>query len=65
MVYAPRNEEEIETVRRIVAAAVWWVAGVDVDAEVDGAMDMVVDSKESVENECHIPSLMRKMSSRV
>jgi hypothetical protein len=31
MVYAPRNEEEVQTVRKIVAAAVWWVAGVDVD----------------------------------
>lgn len=31
MVYAPRNEEEVEIVRRIVAAAVWWVGGVDVD----------------------------------
>ena len=31
MVYAPRNEEEVEVVRKIVAAAVWWVGGVDVD----------------------------------
>jgi len=31
MVYAPRNEDEVEIVRKIVAAAVWWVGGVDVD----------------------------------
>ena len=31
MVYAPRNENEVEIVRKIVAAAVWWVGGVDVD----------------------------------
>jgi hypothetical protein len=31
MVYAPRTEKEVETVRRIVAAAAWWVGGVDVD----------------------------------
>jgi hypothetical protein len=31
MVYAPRNEIEVEVVRKIVAAAVWWVGGVDVD----------------------------------
>ncbi|EKG19270.1 hypothetical protein MPH_03133 [Macrophomina phaseolina MS6] len=27
MVYAPRDEDEVETVMRIVGAAVWWVSG--------------------------------------
>ncbi|KAF2401074.1 hypothetical protein EJ06DRAFT_452531, partial [Trichodelitschia bisporula] len=27
MVYSPRDEEEVEVVARIVAAAVWWVGG--------------------------------------
>jgi len=27
MVYAPRNEEEVEVVMRIVRAAAWWVGG--------------------------------------
>jgi hypothetical protein len=31
MVYAPRNQDEVENIRKIVAAAVWWVGGVDVD----------------------------------
>ncbi|KAF2088887.1 hypothetical protein K490DRAFT_6820, partial [Saccharata proteae CBS 121410] len=28
MVYAPRNEEELDVVMRIIGAAVWWVSGV-------------------------------------
>ncbi|KAH6669022.1 hypothetical protein B0J14DRAFT_487802 [Halenospora varia] len=35
-IYAPRNEEEMEVVRGIMGAAVWWVSEVDVEtAEVD------------------------------
>ncbi|EOD44309.1 hypothetical protein UCRNP2_8978 [Neofusicoccum parvum UCRNP2] len=33
MVYAPRDEEEVEVVARIVGAAVWWVSGVCVGKE--------------------------------
>ncbi|KIW06721.1 hypothetical protein, variant [Verruconis gallopava] len=33
MVYAPRTEEETEIVRKIVAAACWWIGGVDVDGK--------------------------------
>lgn len=33
LVYAPRDEAEIETVVKIVSAAVWWVAGIDVQKE--------------------------------
>ncbi|KAF2131761.1 hypothetical protein P153DRAFT_286593 [Dothidotthia symphoricarpi CBS 119687] len=32
LIYAPRSEEEVDVVMRIVAAAVWWVSGVDVNA---------------------------------
>lgn len=35
LVYAPRNQEEIELVMEIISAAVWWVSGVDVKK--DGA----------------------------
>ncbi|KAF2182258.1 hypothetical protein K469DRAFT_587152 [Zopfia rhizophila CBS 207.26] len=33
LVYAPRSDEEVETVVRIVDAGVWWVSGVDVRKE--------------------------------
>ncbi|KAF2002776.1 hypothetical protein P154DRAFT_122633 [Amniculicola lignicola CBS 123094] len=31
LVYAPRKEEEVEIVLRVVKAGVWWVSGVDVE----------------------------------
>jgi len=34
MVYAPRNDAELEVVKQIVAAACWWIGGVDVNGEV-------------------------------
>jgi hypothetical protein len=33
LVYAPRSEEEVEVVMRVVAASVWWVSGMDVNGE--------------------------------
>lgn len=33
MVYAPRDEADIETVLRIVCASAWWVGGERVDEE--------------------------------
>ncbi|KAF1953360.1 hypothetical protein CC80DRAFT_494646 [Byssothecium circinans] len=30
LIYAPRDVEEVEVVMRVVGAAVWWVAGIDV-----------------------------------
>ncbi|KAF1944567.1 hypothetical protein EJ02DRAFT_452424 [Clathrospora elynae] len=33
LVYAPRDETEVETVTRIVAAGIWWVSGIDVNGE--------------------------------
>lgn len=37
LIYAPRNEEEVDVVMQIVAASVWWVSGVDVNAGNGGA----------------------------
>ncbi|KAF2431102.1 hypothetical protein EJ08DRAFT_670182 [Tothia fuscella] len=34
MVYAPRNEEEVDVVMGIVKAAVWWVAGTDLEERI-------------------------------
>jgi hypothetical protein len=31
LIYAPRNLDEVELVMRIVAAGIWWVAGIDVE----------------------------------
>lgn len=36
LVYAPRNEEEVGIVMEIVAAAVWWVSGIDVHEKEEG-----------------------------
>jgi hypothetical protein len=39
LVYAPRDEHEVQVVMRIVAAAIWWVGGITVDDEVGNAVD--------------------------
>jgi hypothetical protein len=36
LVYAPRDEEEVGVVMRVVAASVWWVSGRDVEKGKDG-----------------------------
>jgi hypothetical protein len=33
LIYAPRNDEEVEVVKKMVRAAAWWVTGVDLDQE--------------------------------
>jgi hypothetical protein len=33
LIYAPRTEEDLEAVMQIVAASIWWVSGVDVNAD--------------------------------
>lgn len=35
MVYAPRQESQIETVMEIVKAGAWWVGGVDLAKDYD------------------------------
>ena len=36
LIYAPRNEAEVDIVMRIVAASIWWVSGIDVNGEEQG-----------------------------
>lgn len=36
LVYAPRDEEELEVVGRIVGAAAWWVMGREIELEKGG-----------------------------
>jgi hypothetical protein len=36
LVYAPRDEKEVQVVMRIVAASIWWVSGIDVEGDGEG-----------------------------
>jgi hypothetical protein len=36
LIYAPRTEKELDVVMQIVAASVWWVSGVNVNADAEG-----------------------------
>jgi hypothetical protein len=62
MVYAPRNEDEVEVVVGIVKAAVWWVGGTDLEEPLEekkGRLDVVQEGRE--DEVCQLPSLVRKM----
>ena len=70
MVYAPRNNEELVIIRRIVAAAVWWVGGVDVDSKLDGKeVPLMSISEEDAEADgeeceaCQLPTFVGRMTS--
>ncbi|EUC39665.1 hypothetical protein COCMIDRAFT_10268 [Bipolaris oryzae ATCC 44560] len=36
LVYAPRDDEEVEIVTKIVAASIWWVSGINVSGDTEG-----------------------------
>lgn len=36
LIYAPRDDKEVEIVMRIVAASIWWVSGIDVSGDEAG-----------------------------
>jgi hypothetical protein len=36
LIYAPRTEKELDVVMQIVAASVWWVSGINVNADAGG-----------------------------
>ncbi|KAK7715490.1 hypothetical protein SLS57_006877 [Botryosphaeria dothidea] len=55
MVYAPRDEEEVEVVARIVGAAVWWVSGVCVGKE-----EGVRDDRSRSENDERVVGVVRE-----
>ncbi|CAO2650548.1 Nn.00g018400.m01.CDS01 [Neocucurbitaria sp. VM-36] len=56
LIYAPRDEKEVEIMMRIVAASVWWVSGVDVNGDESGprrrSADVAAVSKAMEGNEC-------------
>lgn len=66
MIYAPRTQEEVEIVRRIVGAAVWWVGGVDVEEKFgEGMGDILEELEEGEEGQwvdpgCSMPKVVRE-----
>ena len=36
LIYAPRTEKELDVVMQIVAASIWWVSGINVNADAGG-----------------------------
>jgi len=71
MVYAPRTEAEVDTVRKIVAAAAWWVGGVDVDEKFGVEEEETISEAEKEEQAreglntqaCQVPAYMRRAAS--
>ncbi|KAI8936511.1 hypothetical protein NX059_006916 [Plenodomus lindquistii] len=43
LVYAPRDEAEVEIVARVIAAGVWWASGIDVTGDDEGSRRRSVD----------------------
>ncbi|KAE9994072.1 hypothetical protein EG327_001470 [Venturia inaequalis] len=66
MVYAPRNEEEVEIVMGMIKAAAWWVGGVDIDGvgKAEGKLVAVEGADESGAGmECQLPALVKGVTS--
>jgi hypothetical protein len=64
MVYAPRDEDEVEIVKMIVRAAAWWVGGVDVEADEralgSGKREEVKLAPAREGTECQMPGLVQE-----
>ncbi|RMZ68910.1 glutamate-1-semialdehyde -aminomutase [Pyrenophora seminiperda CCB06] len=56
LVYAPRNEEEVEIIEKCIAAAVWWVSGIDIHGDAEGprrkSADFGAMARERQADEC-------------
>ncbi|KAF1841010.1 uncharacterized protein K460DRAFT_380749 [Cucurbitaria berberidis CBS 394.84] len=56
LIYAPRDEIEVDIMMRIVAASIWWVSGIDVNGDEDGprrkSADVAAVSRAMEGNEC-------------
>ncbi|CBX92569.1 hypothetical protein IAQ61_006042 [Plenodomus lingam] len=56
LIYAPRDEAEVEIVLHIIAAAVWWASGVDINSDEEGSRrkstDVEVIGKAMKQSEC-------------
>lgn len=66
MVYAPRNEDEVEIVMGMIKAAAWWVGGVDIDGvgKAEGKLVAVEGADESGAGmECQLPALVKGVTS--
>jgi Family of unknown function (DUF5519) len=62
MVYAPRDEEELELVLEIVRAAVWWVGGVDFDGLDDDEFGLEQEGMEEFEKDRSIVACLGGVS---
>ncbi|KAH9865573.1 hypothetical protein J1614_009158 [Plenodomus biglobosus] len=58
LVYAPRDEAEVDIVSRIIAAGVWWASGIDVNGYAEGSRrqsaDVAAIGKAMEGNECWV-----------
>jgi len=56
LVYAPRDEAEVEVVAKVIAAGIWWVSGVDVNGDAEGprrkSADVAAIGEEMEGKEC-------------
>jgi hypothetical protein len=56
LVYAPRDEEEVEVIAKVIAAGIWWVSGIDVNGDEEGprrrSADVASFGKEMEGDEC-------------
>lgn len=61
LIYAPRDAGDIDVVMKIVAASVWWVAGIDVEKKGENRRGSGTDVEAFVRaqsaNECHTCSI--------
>jgi len=67
MVYAPRTEEEVLITRKIIAAAAWWVGGVDVDEKFGKeALETIGEDERNSQlgwDACQLPEFVKNMAS--
>lgn len=58
LVYAPRDEAEVDVVSRIIVAGVWWASGIDVNGYAEGSRrqsaDVAAIGKAMEGNECWV-----------
>lgn len=56
LIYAPRDEREVDIVMQVVAASIWWVSGIDVNGDEDGprrrSADVAAIGREMKGSEC-------------
>ena len=67
LVYAPRNERELEVVGRIVGAAAWWVMGREIELRYGCAKEMDLETlmmEAGVKEDERVPGDVHNASAR-